>query len=271
MLSVGVAGAGGKMGSLIVRLVVESGDLQLAGALEVPGHPGVGRDAGELAGKGTTGVRITDGVGQAFDGCTCIVDFTFPDATLELVRYASHRGKAMVIGTTGLSEEQREEISLHARNIPIVVSPNMSVGVNVMFRLVEEVARILGDGYDAEVLEAHHRMKKDAPSGTALALAQAVARGRGVDLAGCARYSRHGNIGERPIGEIGIQTVRAGDIVGDHTVIFAGPGERIEIVHRAHTRENFARGALKAARWVVGRPAGLYSMADVLEFPHGDR
>lgn len=271
MISIGVVGASGRMGSLIVRLVLESDDLVLGGALENEGHACIGRDAGEVAGMKAAGVSVSSDVREAFEGCDCIVDFTFPEVTLGVVRYASAALKAMVIGTTGFTEDHRREIETRAERIPIVLSPNMSVGVNVLLGIVEEVARILNEGYDAEVVEAHHRMKKDAPSGTAIALAQAVARGRQVDLARHARYTRHGNIGERPSGEIGIQTIRAGDIVGDHTVIFAGPGERVEITHRAHTRENFARGALRAARWVTGRPPGLYGMADVLGLSHGDR
>jgi 4-hydroxy-tetrahydrodipicolinate reductase len=259
------------MGSTIGRIVLDTPDMALAGAMEAASHPAVGRDAGEVLGARAVGVMVSADVREAFDKCQCIVDFSTPEVTLEVARYAFDARRAMVIGTTGLTERDMEVVSSYASGIPIVYSPNMSMGVNVMFRVVEEIARILDESYDAEIVEAHHRMKKDAPSGTALALARSLAKGRGVDLESRARYERRGAIGERPEGEIGIQTIRAGDIVGDHTVIFAGPGERIEITHRAHTRENFARGALRAARWVVGRAPGLYSMMDVLEVGDGDR
>ncbi|HOJ15082.1 MAG TPA: 4-hydroxy-tetrahydrodipicolinate reductase [Deltaproteobacteria bacterium] len=271
MTRIGVVGIGGRMGSAVGRLVLAERDLELAGALEAPSHPFVGRDAGEVLGVGAVGVRVSGQVDEAFGPCDCIVDFSLPAVTLGVARYASGARKAMVIGTTGFTDEEKRVLEACAQRVPIVLSPNMSVGVNVLLRVVEELGRVLDDTYDAEIVEAHHRMKKDAPSGTALALAQALAQGRGVELSQRARFSRQGIIGERPVGEIGIQTVRAGDIVGDHTVIFAGPGERIEITHRAHTRENFARGAVRAALWITSRPAGLYTMKDVLGFEHGRR
>lgn len=271
MIRTGVVGFGGRMGALIARIVLENPGMQLSGALENASHPAVGRDLGEALGQKALGVRVSSSIPEAFASCGCIIDFTFPEVTLAVAEYAAVNGKAMVIGTTGFTEDQKKAIAGHASRVPVVFSPNMSIGVNVLFRVVSLVAGLLDEGYDAEIVEAHHRMKKDAPSGTALALAKAVADGRGVDLGEKARYERHGIIGERPAGEIGIQTVRAGDIVGEHTVMFAGGGERIEIVHKAHTRENFARGAVRAARWLEGKAPGLYTMTDVLGMAHEGR
>jgi 4-hydroxy-tetrahydrodipicolinate reductase len=264
MMKTGVVGFGGRMGSLIARILMDSPDMDLAGALEAKAHPAIGRDAGEFLGHKTSGVRVSASIEEAFAPCDCIIDFTFPEVTLPVARYASETGKYMVIGSTGFTEDQKKAVASFAAKVPMVMSPNMSIGVNVLFRVVEMMAGLLDESYDAEIVEAHHRMKKDAPSGTALALALALARGRGVDLDSHARYERHGIIGARPAGEIGIQTVRAGDIVGEHLVMFAGGGERIEIVHRAHTRENFARGAVRAARWLSGKTPGLHTMMDVL-------
>ena len=193
-----------------------------------------------------------------------IIDFTVPEVAMQAASYAAKAKKALVIGTTGLSDENTGELEALSAEVPMVVSPNMSIGVNVMFRVVSQLARLLGDDYDVEIVETHHRLKKDAPSGTALGLARAVASAKGVDLDEHACYARHGIIGARPAGQIGIQTLRAGDIVGDHTVLFAGNSERIELSHRAHTRQNFARGAVRAARWVTGREPKLYTMMDVL-------
>ena len=264
MIRTGVTGAAGRMGSLIIRGVMESGDMELVGALEAPDHPCIGSDVGAVIGGGQRGVKVSDTVEAAFSAADVIIDFTFPDATMKVAGYAASSGKAMVIGTTGFTDNESNLIRSHARKIPVVMAPNMSIGVNVMFKMVSMLASLLGDDYDVEIVEAHHRLKKDAPSGTAVGLARSVAQARGEDLKDLARYERHGMIGPRPRGEIGIQTVRAGDIVGDHTVFFAGNNERIEIVHRAHTRQNFAQGAIRAARWLVGREPGLYSMMDVL-------
>ncbi len=271
MIKTGVVGFGGRMGTIIARILLENPDFNLAGALEDKAHPAVGRDAGETLGYPKTGTVVSSALNEAFGPCECIIDFTFPEVTLSVCEYASGKGKAMVIGSTGFTEEQRKTIETLSRKIPVVLSPNMSIGVNVLLKIISQVAGLLDEGYDAEIVEAHHRLKKDAPSGTALALAQAVAKGRGVRLDTHACYERHGIIGVRPVGEIGIQTVRAGDIVGEHTVMFAGPGERIEIAHKAHSRENFARGAIKAAGWVMGKGPGLYSMMDVLDIGHEDR
>jgi 4-hydroxy-tetrahydrodipicolinate reductase len=264
MINAGVAGFGGKMGSLIARLIVEAPDMALAGALEDAAHPAIGKDAGEALGLDKSAVAVSSVIDEAFGACDVIIDFTFPEVTLKTAEFSSANGKAMVIGSTGFSAEQKKLIEFHAEKIPLVFAPNLSIGVNVLFKVVGMVASLLDESYDVEIVEAHHRLKKDAPSGTALALAQAIAKARKVDLDTHARYVRHGIIGQRPIGEIGIQTVRAGDIVGEHVVMFAGPGERIEITHKAHSRENFGRGALAAARWLLGRKPGLYSMMDVL-------
>jgi 4-hydroxy-tetrahydrodipicolinate reductase len=271
MIKTGVVGFGGRMGSLISRLILESSDMSLSGALEDGGHPAVGKDAAETLGFPKSGIRVNSDIRDAFRDSDVIIDFTFPEVTLKTSEYASQSGKSMVIGSTGFSAEQREKIAALSSRIPIVMSPNMSIGVNVLFKIVDMAAKLLDESYDAEIVEAHHRLKKDAPSGTAIALAQVIAKARGVDLDKRARYERYGIIGQRPSGEIGIQTVRAGDIVGEHCVLFAGGGERIELVHRAHSRENFARGALAAVRWVAGKKPGIYSMADVLGISDEDR
>ncbi len=264
MIRTGVTGAAGRMGSLIIRSVVESEDMEIAGALEVPSHPCIGSDVGVVIGGGQRGIRISDALEAAFETTDVIIDFSFPEATVKAARYAASAGKAMVIGTTGFTDDETEQIRSCAQDIPMVAAPNMSIGVNVMFKVASLLTSLLGEDYDVEIVETHHRLKKDAPSGTAMGLARAVAQARGEELRDLARYERHGMIGPRPKGEIGIQTVRAGDIVGDHTVYFAGNNERIEITHRAHTRQNFAQGAIRAARWIQGKAPGLYTMMDVL-------
>jgi 4-hydroxy-tetrahydrodipicolinate reductase len=266
-LRVAVLGASGRMGRAIVPLIAtaEAGGLRLSGALAAPRDPAVGQDAGVFAGGPPLAVTITDEIGRALDGAQVAIDFTRADASLRHATACRLAGCALVIGTTGHDEAQRAELAELARGIPVVLAPNMSLGVNVLLRLAELAARALGgDRYDAEIHEAHHRNKVDAPSGTALGLGRAVAKGRGVDFERVADYARHGNTGVRELGHIGFSVVRGGDIVGDHRLIFAGPGEQIELAHRAQDRSGFARGALVAARWVAGRPAGLYSMFDVL-------
>ena len=259
-----VTGAAGRMGGRILALAKEAGDFQIVGATERPGHPAIGRDAGEAAGIGALGAKITDGLPQIINGADVVIDFTAPEASIAHLRAASEAGVAIVVGTTGLSKEQLHEARSLAIKMPCVISPNMSVGVNVLFRVLKDVARYLGDGYDVEILEAHHKYKKDAPSGTALKMAQVIADAVGWDLEQVGIYGRKGIVGERPETQIGVHTVRAGDIVGEHTVVFGGMGERIEIIHRAHSRDNFARGALRAARFVVQAPKGLYDVSDVL-------
>lgn len=264
MVKVVVAGASGRMGGRLVSLIKESSDLQLVGAVERKGHTTIGADAGDVAGCGRIGVAVTDNLTALADRADVLIDFTAPDVSLAHMAVMAAYRKTMVIGTTGLSAKQLAELQKLAKQIPCVFSPNMSVGVNVILKVLAEMARTFGEDYDIEVTEAHHRLKKDAPSGTALKIAQVLADATGRDLDKVAVYGRKGMIGERKRGEIGIQVIRAGDIVGDHTVLFGGPGERIEVTHRAHSRDTFARGALRAARWVVTRPPGLYDMHDVL-------
>ena len=264
MADVVVAGAAGRMGSRLVALLQGDKDLRLAAALEAPGHPAVGKDAGEVAGVGRTGVAITDKPEGALGSERILIEFSVPEATLAHLRLVAREGGRAVIGTTGLSPAQREEIADLARQAPILLSPNMSVAVNVAFRVLRDMARMLGDEFDVEVTEIHHRFKKDAPSGTALRMAEVVAEALGRDLASTAVYGRHGLPGERTRNEIGIFSLRSGDVVGDHTVSFGTLGERLELTHRSHNRDNYARGALRAARFIAGAGPGLYSMQDVL-------
>ncbi|HBI16086.1 MAG TPA: 4-hydroxy-tetrahydrodipicolinate reductase [Desulfobulbaceae bacterium] len=265
MTRVIVAGAAGRMGQRISSMVHAYPGLELAAAFEHPDSPAVGKDVGENGGFGKVGVAIAPGLEAVIGKGEVIIDFTFHQATMGFVQLAARHGRAMVIGTTGLTQENLAVIrELAGKAFPCVQAPNMAVGVNVLFKLVEKTAAILGDAYDVEIVEAHHRLKKDAPSGTALKLGEMAARALNRDLAEVGVFERNGMIGARTDKEIGIQTVRAGDIVGEHTVYFAGAGERIEITHRAHSRDNFARGAALAAAWVAGRPNGMYSMFDVL-------
>ncbi len=264
MIKVVVAGAAGRMGSRLVALLKDSAALTLTGAVERKGHISIGEDAGELAGCGKTGIPITDDLTALLDRGEVVIDFSTPQSSLIHLRTVAQHRRAMVIGTTGFSSQELDELKSLARQVPCVFSPNMSVGINVIFKVITEMAKILGEEYDLEVIEAHHRLKKDAPSGTALKIAEVLARAMNRDLAQVGVYARKGLIGERKRGEIGIQTIRAGDIVGDHTVLFGGIGERIEVIHRVQSRDTFARGALRAARWVVKQPPGLYDMQDVL-------
>jgi 4-hydroxy-tetrahydrodipicolinate reductase len=264
MIQVVVAGAAGRMGSMIGRAVLESNRVELAGGFERADHPDVGRDLGLVLGVGELGLKLAGSLDEIIENGEVLIDFTEPGATMRNLAAASSNGRAMVVGTTGLSAEQRLELEVQSRNMRIVAAPNMSVGVNVLFKIVGEVARILGDGYDMEIIEAHHRLKKDAPSGTAVRLAEILAEAAGRDLGQVGVYGRQGVTGKRTDEEIGVLAVRAGDIVGDHTVLFGGLGERIEIVHRAHSRDTFARGAVRAAAWVADRKPGLYDMQDVL-------
>ncbi|MBC8207854.1 MAG: 4-hydroxy-tetrahydrodipicolinate reductase [Desulfobulbaceae bacterium] len=264
MINVIVAGAAGRMGQRIGQMVNDHPQLNYSAGFEAPGSPAIGRDPGEMAGWGKSGVTIVEGLEAAIDHGDVIIDFTFHQATMEFARLAAQKNRAMVIGTTGLSAEELAELAELSRNFPCVQAPNMAVGVNVLFKLVAKTAAILGDDYDIEIVELHHNKKKDAPSGTALKLGEMAAMGVGRDLAEVGVYERAGMIGERTQKEIGIQTVRGGDIVGEHTVYFAGPGERVEITHRAHSRDNFAQGAAKAAAWIADQKPGMYTMFDVL-------
>jgi len=247
------------MGRALIELVLRSADLELAGALEASGSPLIGRDAGELTGR-PNGVRISSG----FASGDCLIDFTRPQGTLANLDHCLAEGMRMVIGTTGFTAPQNQRIAEAAKRIAIVQAPNMSAGVNVAITLAERAARALGEGYDVEIIEAHHRHKVDAPSGTALAFGAAIAGAQGRDLARDAVHGRKGDVGERKPGSIGFHAVRGGDIVGEHTVMFAGEGERIEITVRSVSRATYAVGALRAARFLAGKPAGLYDMRDVL-------
>ena len=264
MIKIAVAGAAGRMGSRISALSKEYGELQLAGAFEKKGHKDIGKDIGTVVGIGETGVILVDSLEPIIDNIDLIVSFTTVEATKEHLRLASLKGKAMVIGTTGFSKDDLKEVSELTRNIPCVMASNMSMGVNLLLKVLQDITRVLGDAYDVEIIEAHHRMKKDAPSGTALKMAQVIAGALNRNLEEVGVYARKGIIGERTAKEIGIQTIRAGDIVGEHTAIFGGLGERIEVIHKVSSRDTFARGALKAAIWIYGKPSGLYDMQDVL-------
>lgn len=263
MLGIVIAGATGRMGRALIEAVVRSPGLRLHGALDRPDSPLLGRDAGESLGV-QTGVRVAADVAATVAGAHALVDFTVPAATLAHARACVAARVPMIIGTTGFDTEGRGGLAEAARALPIVFAPNMSVGVNVAFRLVEQAARILGDAYDVEVFEIHHRHKIDAPSGTALRLGEMAASALGRDLDRDAVHGREGVTGERGAREIGFHAARGGDIVGDHTVFFAGQGERLEITHRSSSRSNYAGGALRAARWLQGRAPGLYDMQDVL-------
>ena len=257
-----VVGAAGKMGGRIIHIIKETPSMRLHRAIERPDHPSIGKDIGEVIGLGTMGIPLEGGLkGKGGD---VIINFTSPQASLESLEFAKEAGLAVVIGTTGLSPEQMGRVKELSKSIRCVLSPNMSVGMNVMFRVVQEVAQVLGPDYDIEILEAHHRLKKDSPSGTAVKLGELVAQAVGRNFSQVGVYGRKGMVGERTKDEIGMQVIRAGDIVGDHTVLFGGNGERLEIIHRAHSRDNFARGAVRAALWVVNQPNGLYDMQDVL-------
>lgn len=263
MIRVTVCGAAGRMGRRIIHLMKDDEGLILTGAVERSGHPLAGKDAGEIAGIGPSGINIEDDLAKAVGGCDVIIDFTNPAASLAHLRLAAECGKDMVIGSTGFSKEDVERLKIMAPYIACVFSPNMSVGVNVLFKILALITPILKD-YDVEIIEWHHRFKKDAPSGTAVRLAQVIAQALGKSLEEMAIFGRQGITGERSSGEMGIFAVRAGDIVGEHTVLFGGLGERIEITHRAHSRDNFARGALLAAKFAVHADPGLYDMLDVL-------
>jgi 4-hydroxy-tetrahydrodipicolinate reductase len=264
MIKVGVAGAAGRMGARIAALCSEYEGLQLAGAFEREGHKDIGRDIGPLVGIGETGIMLQDNINKIIKHVDIIIDFTSIESTKMNLTVVSQEGKAIVIGTTGFSGADVAGMEPIFKLIPCVMASNMSLGVNLLLKVLQDVARVLGDDYDIEIVEAHHRLKKDAPSGTALKMAQVIADSLSRNLDEVGVYARHGIIGQRTRKEIGIQTVRAGDIVGEHTVLFGGLGERIELTHKASSRDTFARGALKAACWLAGKPAGLYDMQDVL-------
>lgn len=269
MIRVGIMGAGGKMGRALVRATLEHPDLTLGGAWERPGHLQLGQDAGELAGAARADVLLTSTENLEFADCRVLIDFTAPAATVETAQKAAAAGVALVIGTTGLTPEQSESVRAAAQKVPVIYTTNFSLGVNLLWQVARQTAAALGEAFDIEIIEAHHNQKKDAPSGTAVTLYEEVCRGRGLDPRRAARHGREGLVGPRARGEIGLHAVRGGDIVGDHTVLFAGPCERLEFKHQAHSREVFVRGAVRAAAWLAGKPAGWYGMADVLGIPRG--
>ncbi len=264
MIKAIVSGAAGRMGKAVIRALAGAEGIVLTGALEREGNLSLGEDAGQMAGVDRAGVPLITSIESLLEESDVLIDFTAPGAALQHMEACAETGVAAVVGTTGFSPEEAEAFTIFAQRTRTVFAPNMSVGVNLLFKLAGMAALSLGDSYDVEIVEAHHRMKKDAPSGTAMRLAEIVASALGRDLETDAVYTRHGMIGERTDNEIGIQTIRAGDIVGEHTLLLAGPGERLELTHRAHSRDNFAQGAVRAALWVVDQPPGLYSMADVL-------
>lgn len=264
MTNVAITGAAGRMGKTLVAAISTSPALTLVAALEREESSAIGQDAGEVAGIGKTGVPVTGDLAAVCDAFDVLIDFTIPDATARNVDICRSRAKRMVIGTTGLNEDQRAAIDSAGRDIAIVFAPNYSIGVNATFKLAEIAASILGADSDIEIIEAHHRNKIDAPSGTALGLGESVARALGRDLNEVAVFGREGQTGVRDRKTIGFHSLRGGDIVGDHTVVFAARGERLEITHRAESRTNFAEGALRAAAWVAEKPHGVYTMKDVL-------
>jgi 4-hydroxy-tetrahydrodipicolinate reductase len=252
------------MGRRVIDLMGIDGDLELIGALAHAAHPDLGRDVGDIAGVGPVGVILGHDLSSLLPEADVVIDFSIADATLEYMRMVAASEKAMVIGTTGFTESQHQDITRLSTGMRCFMAPNMSLGVNVLFQVLRQVAASLGADYDVEIVEAHHRTKVDAPSGTALRMAAVIAEALGRNLDDVAVYGRQGMVGRRSDTEIGIQAIRAGDIVGEHTVIFGGMGERLEFVHRSQSRDNFARGALRAAKWIVQQSAGLYSMEDLL-------
>ncbi len=259
-----VTGATGRMGRRLMALISSDPNCTLTGTVTHAAHDAIGRDAGEIAGVGTLNVPVSSNLADIIAHADVIIDFSVPEATLDYLRQAAAAGVAMVIGTTGFSAAEREAIVEQSRHIPCVLAPNMSLGVQVMFQLLRQAAALLGTGYDIEVLEAHHRTKVDAPSGTAVRMGEILAEARQQTLETAGVYGRRGQVGKRSDTEIGMHAIRGGDIVGEHTVIFAGTGERIELIHRSQSRDNFVQGALHAAHWLVTQSPGLYGMEDVV-------
>ena len=263
MQNIVIAGSSGRMGRALLEGVFGDPELKLHGSLDHAASPAIGRDAGELVGM-PCGIKVSAELGEVLNNADVLVDFTRPEATLDYLSACRKAGVKLVIGTTGFSAEQKLLIQEASREIAIVFAPNMSVGVNLLINLVQAAAKVLAEGYDVEIIEAHHRHKVDAPSGTALRLGEAAASALGRDLENCAIYGREGVTGERDAKTIGFATVRGGDVVGDHTVLFAGIGERVELTHKASSRATFALGALRAAKWLAGKKTGLFDMQDVL-------
>ncbi|RKT59457.1 dihydrodipicolinate reductase [Azonexus fungiphilus] len=262
---IGIVGASGRMGRMLIEAVLKDDAVVLGGAFDLPGSPAIGSNAGALVGLGSD-VLVSGDLAGGMKDIDCLIDFTRPEGTLEHLEICRKAGVGIVIGTTGIDTAGKAAIAAAARDVPVVFAPNMAVGVNLVFKLLDTAARILNEGYDIEIVEAHHRMKVDAPSGTALRMGEVVASALGRDLADCAVYGREGVTGERDPSTIGFATVRGGDIVGDHTVMFCGLGERVEITHKASSRMPYALGSLRAARFIFGRANGLFDMQDVLGF-----
>lgn len=254
------------MGERILSLLLESDQFEVAGATEAAGSRLIGKDIGSLSSKARSKIKVSDNLDEAFRDAHGIIDFSSPQSTLKTAEYAAANSKALVVGTTGFSDKEKDTLVKLAYNFPCVFSPNMSVGVNVMFEMASKLTELLGNDFDIEILEAHHRNKKDSPSGTALRIAEVVSETLDKNLDDIAVYERHGNIGARKKGELGIQTLRGGDVVGEHSLIFYGDGERVEFTHKASSRDTFANGAIRALKWVSDKPAGLYTMKDVLGF-----
>lgn len=263
-MKIGIVGCAGRMGRMLVNAVLDAEGSTLAGGTERPGGDAVGRDLGELVGRGALEVLVESDPRKLFDVADAVIDFTAPAATLAHAAFAAETRKVLVVGTTGLSQDDEAQLRAAADRTAIVYAPNFSVGVNLLMALTERAAAILGDDYDIEIVEMHHRRKVDAPSGTALGLGRSAAKGRGVALDQVWCKARDGHTGARPRGEIGFATLRGGDVIGDHTVMFAAEEERVELTHKASSRAVFAKGAVRAALWAKGRPPGLYSMRDVL-------
>lgn len=263
-MKVGIIGAAGRMGRTLVNAVLAHEGLELAAAVDAPGSSLIGADAGELAGAGKQGVIVAGDLAEVVEQADVFIDFTLPEATMRNLAICREAGRKLIIGTTGLSDDQKAELEVAAGDIAICFAPNFSIGVTLCFKLLDMAARVLGDDVDIEVIEAHHRHKIDAPSGTALRMGEVVADALGRDLKECAVYGREGRTGERDRKTIGFETIRAGDIVGEHTVMFAAEGERVELTHKATSRMNFARGAVRAAAWLEAHDKGLFDMQDVL-------
>lgn len=264
MVKIVVIGAAGRMGQAIIRAARNAPGVSIVGAVDVPGCPATGNDSGQTAGIKPNGVVISSNLEAVASEADVLIDFSFHESAPRHAAIAARLRKPLIIGTTGLTEPERAELARAAQSVPVVQAPNMSIGVNLLFSLVRKAAAVLGVNYDVEIVEMHHRLKKDAPSGTALRLGECVAEGRGQRFREVAVHGREGQVGERPVGQIGMHALRGGDTIGDHTVTFAVEGERVEFTHKASTRDAFATGALRAAEWALGRPPRLYDMQDVL-------
>ena len=264
MIKTLVIGVAGRMGKTIVSCLEDTDGIELSGGTEAPGNPNLGKDIGDLVGIGKKNINVDSDLDKLTASCDAIIDFTTPESTMTTLELAAKHNKALVIGTTGLNADQKNAIKEKCSVIRCVFAPNMSIGVNVLFKTVKDLAKTMGDAYDVEIVEAHHKFKKDAPSGTAVRISEIAAEALGRDLETDGVYGRHGMSPGRGPKEIGIHTVRAGDIVGEHRVMFGGMGETLEISHRAQSRDTFARGSIAAAKWVVDQPPGLYDMQDVL-------